>query len=105
MAQTNQTEKLVDLVKYQNGSIVSKTLLEKEAGSITLFAFDLDQKLKEHTSPFDAFVTILDGEAEISISGKLFILKSGQSIVMPAGEPHALVAVQRFKMLLVMIKS
>ena len=98
-------ETLTDLVNYQPGSIVSKTLLEKDAGSITLFAFDVDQQLKEHTSPFDAFVTILDGEAEITVSGESSVVKAGQSILMPAGKPHALKAIGKFKMLLVMIKS
>jgi len=96
---------LVNLVSYQNESVVSKTLLKKDAGSVTLFAFDQKQALSEHTAPYDAFVYILDGEAEITISGKPFALRTGESIIMPANDPHALKAIKRFKMMLVMIKS
>lgn len=92
-------------IEYQAGAVVSKTLLNRPTGTITLFAFDEGQGLSEHTAPFDAVVEVLDGEADITISGKLFHLKSGEMIVMPAGEPHALQAVKPFKMLLVMIKS
>jgi quercetin dioxygenase-like cupin family protein len=80
-------------------------LLNKKSGSVTLFAFDKEQKLSEHTAPFDALVQILDGEAEISISGKKFLLKQEDSIIMPANEPHAVKAVKKFKMILTMIKS
>lgn len=106
------TEKIVPeiwnlggLVEYQNGSIVSKTLINKPTGTITLFAFDEGQGLSEHVAPFDAMVNVIDGEADISISGKPFHLKAGQTIIMPAGNPHALKAVKKFKMLLIMIKS
>ena len=96
---------LRDMVDYQDGSVVSRTLLDKPTGSVTLFAFDEGQGLSEHTAPFDAMVNILDGEAEITIGGKVFTPGIGEMIVMPADIPHALKAVKKFKMLLVMIKS
>lgn len=96
---------LADLVEYQAGSIVSRTLMDKGAGTVTLFAFVEGEGLSEHTAPFDAMVHILDGEAEITISGKLHLLKEGEIIIMPANEPHALKATSRFKMVLTMIKS
>jgi len=101
----SQVHKIVDLVDYQTGSIVSKMLIDKESGSVTLFAFDKGQKLSEHVAPFDALTHILDGNAEISISGKRFLLKSGDMIIMPSNKPHAVRAVERFKMMLTMIKS
>ena len=94
-----------DLVDYQSGSVVSRTLMDKKAGSVTLFAFDRTQGLKEHTTPFDALVHVLEGEVEIKISGQRFRLKGEQSIIMPANKPHALQALSNFKMMLVMIKS
>jgi len=96
---------LVRLVDYQDGSVVSKELIKKEKGTVTLFAFDKGQGLSEHTAPFDAFVYIIDGKAEITIDGKLHSLAAGETIVMPANKPHSLKAVERFKMLLVMIKA
>jgi quercetin dioxygenase-like cupin family protein len=102
---TSQIYKIIELINYQDGSIVSRMLLNKKSGSVTLFAFDKEQKLSEHTAPFDALVQILDGEAEISISGKKFLLKQEDSIIMPANEPHAVKAVKKFKMILTMIKS
>jgi quercetin dioxygenase-like cupin family protein len=96
---------LKDLVIYQDGSIVSKEIIKKPTGTVSIFAFDQDQGLSEHTAPFDALVYVLDGEAEITISGKPHHLKEGQMIIMPGGEPHALKAVKRFKMMLVMVKS
>ncbi|MDA3813310.1 MAG: cupin domain-containing protein [Candidatus Cloacimonetes bacterium] len=93
------------LVNYQDDSVVSRTLIEKETGTVTLFAFSKGQALSEHTAPFDAMVHILDGKAEITISGNLNILGSGQMIIMPANEPHALKATENFKMLLTMIRS
>lgn len=96
---------LANLVDYQQGSVVSKTLINKKAGTITMFAFDKGEGLSEHTAPFDAFVNVLDGEVEITISGNPARLKQGQMIIMPANKPHALQAVTRFKMMLVMIKS
>jgi quercetin dioxygenase-like cupin family protein len=98
-------QKLVDLVSYQEGSIVSRTIVNRKAGTITLFAFDQGQALSEHTAPFDAVAHILDGEAEITISGQPFHLQMGEMIVMPANQPHAVNASQRFKMLLTMIKE
>jgi quercetin dioxygenase-like cupin family protein len=100
-----QAADLDSLVDYQDGAVVSKELIRKEKGSLTLFAFDQGQGLSEHTAPFDAFVYILAGQAQITISGKLHDLKAGQSIIMPANQPHALKAAERFKMLLVMIKA
>ena len=97
--------RLVDLAAYQRGSVVSRTLVDKKVGTVTLFSFDEGQGLSEHTAPFDALVYLLDGEAEISISGKPFHLKNGDMIIMPANQPHALKAVKRFKMLLTMIRS
>lgn len=93
------------LVDYQDGSVVSRTIVDKKAGTVTLFAFDEGQGLSEHTAPFDALVYVLDGEAEIVISGQPSRVKQGEMIVMPAHEPHALKGVSRFKMLLVMIRS
>ena len=93
------------LVDYQESSVVSRTLIDKETGTVTLFAFDADQGLSEHTAPFDALVYVFDGEAEVTISGKPVRLKAGMVTVMPAGEPHALKAVTRFKMMLIMIRS
>jgi len=96
---------LVDLVDYQEGSVVSKTLMEKKTGTVTLFAFGQGQGLSEHTAPFDAMVCVLDGEGEITISGVPAVVKQGEMIIMPANEPHALRATQRFKMMLIMIRS
>lgn len=96
---------LVDMVAYQDMAVVSKTLIQKETGTVTLFAFDQGQGLSEHTAPFDAMVQVLDGEAEIIISGRSHRLSQGEMIIMPAHEPHALRAVKRFKMMLTMIKS
>ena len=93
------------LISYQEGSVVSRTLLDKGAGTVTLFAFDRGQGLSEHTAPFDALVYLLEGKAEISISGKAMRVQAGEMIVMPANEPHALRAVERFKMMLIMIRS
>lgn len=96
---------LPELVNYQDGSVVSRQITKADAGNVTLFAFDKDQELSEHTAPFDAFVHILDGSAEIKISGKAFELGTGDAIIMPANEPHALKALSRFKMLLTMIRN
>lgn len=92
-------------VSYQSESIVSRTMLEKKTGTVTVFAFAEGQALSEHTAPFDAMVCVLDGEAEISISGKPRRVKKGEMVIMPANEPHAVRAVQNFKMMLVMIRS
>ena len=96
---------LAELVAYQDGSVVSRQITKADAGNVTLFAFDQDQELSEHTAPFDALVHILDGEAEIKISGKVFHLETGDAIVMPANEPHALKAITPYKMLLTMIRG
>lgn len=96
---------LADMAEYQEGAIVSKTIIEKNTGTVTLFAFDQGQGLSEHTAPFDAMVQVLDGEVEISISGNPYHLVQGEMIIMPANEPHALKAVKRFKMLLTLIRS
>ena len=96
---------LVSLIDYQKGSVVSKQLLNKKAGTITLFAFAKGEGLSEHTAPYDASVMILDGKAAITIGGKPHNLKKGEMIIMPAGVPHSLKAVERFKMLLIMIRS
>jgi quercetin dioxygenase-like cupin family protein len=104
-APTSQILDMAELVNYQDGSVVSRQITKAEAGNVTLFAFDQDQELSEHTAPFDALVHVLDGEAEIRISGKAFNLKIGEAIIMPANEPHALKALTRFKMLLTMIRN
>ena len=100
-----QETKLIDLVAYQGGSVVSKEIINKKTGTVTLFAFDEGQGLSEHTAPFDALVYVLDGAVEISISGKPHHLKEGDMIIMPANQPHALKAKKKFKMLLLMIRS
>ncbi len=100
-----QAMELIGLIEYQEGSVVSKTIIDKATGTLTLFAFDDGQGLSEHTAPFDALVYILDGEAEVTISGKSLHLKEGDMVIMPANESHALRAIKKFKMMLVMIKS
>lgn len=96
---------LSGLVNYQEQSVVSREIIKKSTGIVTLFAFDEGQGLSEHTAPFDAMVHVLEGQVEITISGKLHLLKDGDMIIMPAGQPHALKALKRFKMLLIMIRS
>jgi quercetin dioxygenase-like cupin family protein len=100
-----QVRRLAELIDYQEGSVVSRQLLKGDGGNVTLFAFDREEGLTEHTSPFDALVYVLDGEAEVVISGFASRLREGEMIVMPANEPHALKAPSPFKMLLVMVKS
>ena len=97
-----QPVKLIDLIGYQEGSVVSRTIIDEEAGTVTLFAFDEGQGLSEHTTPYDALVYLVDGEAEIIISGNSHHVKEGEMIIMPANKPHALKAVKKFKMLLIM---
>ena len=97
--------KLAELIEYQEGSVVSRTLVDRKTGTVTLFAFEQGQGLSEHTAPFDALVYLIDGEARITISGKPHTLKQGEMIIMPANQPHALKATSRFKMLLIMIRS
>lgn len=96
---------LNELVDYQEGSVVSRQILKKDRGNITLFAFDEGQVLSEHTAPFDAVVHVLEGEAEITISGKPIRAGAGEMVIMPANEPHALKAITKFKMLLTMIRT
>ena len=102
---TPQVSNLKDLVAYQDGSIVSKEIIKKPTGTVTIFAFDQDQGLSEHTAPYDALVYVLDGETEIIISGTSYHLKEGEMIIMPGGQPHALKALKKFKMMLVMVRS
>jgi len=104
-APKSQVLRIADMVTYQAGAVVSRQVMTADAGNVTLFAFDKDQGLSEHTAPFDALVNILEGEAQITISGVSFELKGGESIIMPANEPHALRALKQFKMLLTMIRS
>lgn len=108
----NTTEKLKaqainlrDLIGYQEGSVVSREIISKKTGTVTLFAFDKEQGLSEHTAPFDALVYCLDGEVEITISGNPIRLKEGEMVIMPAHQPHALKALSKFKMLLIMIRT
>ena len=100
-----QAARAADLVDYQSGAVVSREVLKKKTGSVTLFAFDQGQGLSEHTAPFDALVQVLDGEAEITVAGKRHRVSAGELILMPAGQPHALKADRRFKMMLIMIRS
>jgi quercetin dioxygenase-like cupin family protein len=104
-APKSQVLKLADMVSYQEGSVVSRQITKADAGNVTLFAFDAGQELSEHSAPFDALVHVLDGEAEIRISGIPYSLGTGDAIVMPGNEPHAVKALKRFKMLLTMIRS
>lgn len=109
MADKNETMgvpiDLVGHVDYATGAVVSRTLLDHPAGTLTLFSFDEEQGLSEHTAPYDATVQVVDGEAEITIGGKPITVKTGALIIMPAGIPHSLRAVKRFKMLLIMIRE
>jgi quercetin dioxygenase-like cupin family protein len=97
--------RLTDLIDYQEGSVVSRTIIDKEPGTVTLFAFDERQGLSEHTAPFDALIQVLEGEANVTVSGKTIAVKQGETTIMPANKPHALSAATRFKMLLTMIKA
>lgn len=96
---------LSDLVGYQEGSVVSRALIDKKAGTVTLFAFDENQGLSEHMAPFDALLYVLEGEVAVTMASKPFSLKQGEATILPANQPHALTAKTRFKMLLTMIKS
>jgi quercetin dioxygenase-like cupin family protein len=96
---------LAGLLDYQVGAVVSKEIIRKETGTITLFAFDKGQGLSEHTAPFDALVYIVDGSAQIRIAGRPNLVRKGEMLVMPAHKPHALKAIQRFKMLLIMLRG
>lgn len=96
---------LVDLLQYQEGSVVSRVLLKNKGGTVTLFAFDQGEGLSEHTAPFDALVLALDGEADIAIAGESFMVRQGETITLPANRPHAVSAASKFKMLLIMIRA
>jgi quercetin dioxygenase-like cupin family protein len=100
-----QVMRMVDLVDYQKGSVVSRTIVDKKAGTITLFAFDTDESLSEHTAPYDALIYLLEGVAEVKIEKKPFLLKEGEFLVIPARKQHALKAVGRFKMVLIMVHA
>lgn len=105
MKKEQKVDSITDLVNYQVDAVVSKTLIKKETGNITLFAFDKNQGLSEHTAPYDALVLVIDGKADIILDGKSNITKAGEMIIMPANIPHALKAVEKFKMMLTMIKQ
>lgn len=96
---------LTDLIAYQEGSVVSRTLIDKKVGTLTLFAFGAGQGLSEHTAPYDATIQIIDGEAEVIIEGTSHTVKAGEMIIMPANRPHAVRATTQFKMLLIMIRA
>ncbi|UCE20831.1 MAG: cupin domain-containing protein [Candidatus Aminicenantes bacterium] len=100
-----QAIKVVDMIGYQEGSVVSREIISKKTGTVTLFAFDEGQGLSEHTAPFDALVYCLDGEVEVTISGNPILVTEGEMVIMPAHQPHALKALHRFKMLLIMIRT
>ena len=100
-----ESQKLTELIEYHQGSVVSKTIIKKETGTVTLFAFDEGEGLSEHTAPYEAMVYAADGEAEITVSGRSNILRQSEMILLPANEPHSVKARKRFKMLLIMIKS
>ncbi|MCK4912143.1 MAG: cupin domain-containing protein [Candidatus Omnitrophica bacterium] len=105
MGEEVKSENLNNLVNYQDASVVSRTLIKKETGTVTLFAFSKSQALSEHTAPFDAMVHVLEGKSEITISGKPQTVEAGEIIILPANKPHALRAIENFKMLLIMIRS
>jgi quercetin dioxygenase-like cupin family protein len=100
-----EASSLSGLINYQEGSVVSRTIVDKKAGTVTLFAFDEKQGLSEHTAPYDALVYIVDGEAEVIIAGKPIKLKQGEMTIMPANKTHALTALTKFKMLLIMVRA
>lgn len=100
-----EVKQLANLLQYQDGSIVSRVLLKNKGGTVTLFAFDVGEGLSEHTAPFDALVVVTDGEAEVEIAGEGFRLRQGETIILPANRPHAVKAVKKFKMLLIMIRA
>ncbi len=105
MTDQPEVSRVVDLVSYQDGAVVSRIVVKRETGNVTLFAFDVGQELSEHTAPYDALVQVLDGEAAITVAGRPHRVRAGEMILMPAHQPHALKAVVRFKMLLTMIRS
>ncbi|MGA2018717.1 MAG: cupin domain-containing protein [Opitutaceae bacterium] len=101
----SQIAKIADLINYQDGAVVSREIVRKPAGNVTIFAFDQGQGLSEHTAPFDALVQMLEGEAEVTISGQAHRVQGGEMILIPAHQPHALTALKRYKMILTMIRS
>ena len=105
MEKKPEVSRVEDLIAYQDGGIVSRIVLKRETGNVTLFAFDAGQELSEHTSPYEALVHVVDGEATITIAGRPFEVRGGEMIVLPAKQPHAVKAMSRFKMLLTMIRS
>ncbi len=105
MMEHAKTQHIAGLVEYQKGTVVSTTLIDKKVGTVTVFAFDKGQGLSEHTAPYDAMVCILDGKAEIMVAGKANLVAQGEMIIMPANKPHALKAVEQFKMMLIMIRA
>ena len=100
-----ESGRIIDLIDYQSGAVVSRTIIERNAGTVTLFAFDKGQGLSEHTAPFDAIVFVFEGEAEITISGRKNLVRANQIMIMPANEPHTVHALKRFKMVLTLIRS
>lgn len=104
-SQIPEVMQLSNLVDYQTGSVVSRTIIKKEKGTLTLFAFDKGEALSEHTAPFDAFVYIVDGEAQVTIENKSYQLLAGEALILPANRPHSVKAIKRFKMLLTMVRS
>ena len=100
-----EVKSLVDMLQYQDGSIVSRVLLKNQGGTVTLFAFDVGEGLSEHTAPFDALVVVTDGEADIEIDGESLQVKQGETIVLPANHPHAVKATAKFKMMLIMLRA
>jgi quercetin dioxygenase-like cupin family protein len=105
MSDEPHVSRVVDLVSYQAGAIVSRIVVKRDTGNVTLFAFDAGQELSEHTAPYDALVQVMDGEAAITVAGQPYRVGAGEMILMPAHQPHAVKAVSRFKMLLTMIRS
>ena len=105
IVRTAEVKQLVDLLQYQDGSIVSRVLLKNKGGTVTLFAFDVGEGLSEHTAPFNALVVVTDGEAEVEIAGESFKVRQGETIILPANQPHAVKANSKFKMLLIMIRT
>jgi quercetin dioxygenase-like cupin family protein len=100
-----EVKQLAELLRYQDSSIVSRVLLKNKGGTVTMFAFDVGEGLSEHTAPFDALIVVTDGEADVEIAGQGFKVRQGETIILPANQPHALRAVTRFKMLLIMIRA
>ena len=101
----NKPNQIAGLIEYQKDAVVSKTIIKKKMGTITVFAFDKEQELSEHTAPFDALVQVLDGKVDVIIDGDSNIVQGGEMIIMPANKPHALKAIEKFKMMLVMIRE